>query len=130
MNPIVRHLIVCEGIQAGSRPERFTLVQVITNIHPTDAEHFPLFCRELCIMAICTECRGRGIVQLQVVDEETGDVCRESPKWLVAFANEPLRIIGFPFRLGKIKFPQPSVYMVQLLYNGDGIAEEPLRVAE
>ena len=130
MQPIVRHLIVCEDIQRGSIPERFTLVNVISRIRALDPVPFPLLYRELCVMAICTECRGPGRVQIQIIDEESEDICRKGPVWPVSFPNDPLRIIGFPFRIGDIPFPQASVYKVQLLYNGVVLAEEPLRVSE
>ena len=61
MQPVVRHLIACEDIQRGS-PERFTLVNVITRIRSLEPEPFPLLYREMCVLAMCTECRGQGRV--------------------------------------------------------------------
>lgn len=130
MQPIVRHLIVCEDIQRGSGAERYSLVNVITRIRALDPVPFPLEYRELCVLAICTECRGRGQVQLQIVDQETEKPCRQSLEWPVSFANEPLKSIGFPFRIGPIRFPRASMYKVQMLYNGVILAEEPLHVSE
>ena len=60
MQPIVRHLIACEDIQRGSSPEQFTLVNIITRIRSLDPVPFPLLYRELCVLAMCTECRGQG----------------------------------------------------------------------
>ncbi len=130
MQPLVRHLIVCENIQRGNSPERFTLVNVITRIRSLDPVPFPLLYRELCIVAMCSECRGQGQVQIQIIDEETKKPCRKSSIWPITFANDPLQIIGFPFRIGPIQFPRASMYQVQLLYNGVVLAEEALRVTE
>jgi hypothetical protein len=130
MQPIVRHLIACEDIQRGSSPERFTLVHVITRIRSLDPVPFPLLYRELCVLAICTECRGQGQVRIEIVEEETGEPCRKSHLWPVTFTNDPLQIIGFPFRIGPIEFLRPGVYKVRMLYNGVILAEEPFRVSE
>lgn len=128
MQPVVRHLIACEDIQRGSSPGKFTLVNVITRIRALDPVPFPLLYRELCVLAICTECRGQGHLQLQVVDEETEDLCRGSHVWPVTFGKDPLQLIGLPFRIGPIPFPQAGMYKVRLLYNDAILAEEPLRV--
>ncbi len=128
--PIVRHLIACEDIQKGSSPERFTLVNVITRIRSLDTTPFPLLYRELCILAMCTECRGQARVQIQIVEAVSEDLCRESRIWTVTFPNDPLQVVGFPFRIGPIRFPQPGTYLVRLLYNDVTLAEEPFRVSE
>jgi hypothetical protein len=130
MQPVVRHLLACEDIQRGSSPERFTLVQVITRIRALDPEPFPLLYRELCVLAICTECRGQGQVELRIVEEQSGEDCYPNRVWPVTFGNDPLQIIGFPFRLHDIEFPAPGVYQIQLWYNGVLLAQEPLRLTE
>jgi hypothetical protein len=129
MQPVVRHLIVCEDVQRSS-PERFTLVNVITRIRSLDPVPFPLLYREMCILALCTECRGQGRVQIRIVEEESGKVCRKSLVWPVIFGNDPLLTVGFPFRIGPIEFPRAGAYKVQFLYNGDILAEETFRVSE
>jgi hypothetical protein len=48
----------------------------------------------------------------------------------VVFPNDPLQVVGFPFRIGPIHFRRPGVYKVRLLYNGMVLAEEPVRVSE
>jgi len=78
MQPVVRHLIVCEDIRRGNSPEQFTLVNVITRIRSLDPVPFPLLYREMCVLAMCTECRGQGRVQIQIVEEESDEPCRES----------------------------------------------------
>jgi hypothetical protein len=128
--PVVRHLIACENIQPGSSSEQFTLVNVITRIRSLEAVPFPLLYRELCILAMCTECRGSGQVQIQIIEDESEEPCRTSPLWPVTFTNDPLQIVGFPFRIGPIRFPQAGLYKVRLLYNGVVLAEEPIRVSE
>ena len=127
--PIVRHLIACNDIQRGS-PERFTLVNVITRIRSLDPVPFPLLYREMCVLAMCTECRGHGRVQIQIVEAESEQPCRKSRLWAVTFPNDPLQIVGFPFRIGPIRFPQAGVYKVRLLYNNVILAEEPFLVSE
>jgi hypothetical protein len=130
MQPVVRHLIACEDIQRGGSAERFTLVQVISRIRSFGPEPFPLLYPELCVLAICTGCRGQGRVQIRITDEETDGVCHRTPLWSATFGNDPLRIIGFPFRIHNIEFPAPGVYQVQLWYNGLIIAQESLTLSE
>ena len=131
MEPIVRHLIACEDIQHGSTPERFTLVQVITRIRSLDPVPFPLHYREICFIAICTACRGQGQVQLRIVEEEEPDEpIYTSPVWPVTFGNDPLQVVGFPFRIRNLTFPRSGMYRAQLWYNGKCLAEEPLRLSE
>jgi hypothetical protein len=117
MQPIVRHLIACEDIQHGRSPERFALVQVITRIRPLDPVPFPLLYRKICFLTICTDCRGQGQVRLRLVEVESGMGCHTSPPWAVTFGNDPLQVVGFPFRIRDLRFPRPGVYLVQLWYD-------------
>src|SRR5437879_4877699 len=107
MLPVVRHLIACEDIQRGTSPERFTLVQVITRIRSLDPVPFPLLFREVCLLALCTGCRGQGRVRLRVAEEESGVITYTSGGWPVTFGNDPLQVIGFPFRIRDLTFPRP-----------------------
>ena len=130
MQPTVRHFIACEDIQRGSNPERFTLVQVITRIRSLDPVRFPLYYRELCFLAMCSSCRGEGRIQLRILEEEPDQYMYLSPVWTVSFGNDPLLIVAFPFRIHDIVFDRPGIYLAQLWYKDQGIAEEPLRVSE
>ena len=130
MKPIVRNLILCEDIRPGDRPNQYTLVNVASRIRSLDPDPFPLLYRELCVLALCVECRGTGKVQLQIVDEESGQTCYESPRWEVAFGDDPLEVIGVPFRIRNILFPRAGVYVVRVLHNDDLIAEQTLRLTE
>jgi hypothetical protein len=67
MKPIVRYWIACEDIRRGDRPNQFTLVNVTSQIRSLDPVPFPFTFRELCMIAICTECRGEGVIQVQII---------------------------------------------------------------
>jgi hypothetical protein len=128
MQPIVRHLIVCEDIQHGGSPERFTPVRIITGLQVIGPVPFPLYVAEICVLALCTECRGIGEVQLRIRDEESGAVVFASHPQSVKFANNPLQVVSFSFRTRRLKFLRPSVYLFQLCYNDALLAEVPLRI--
>src|SRR5438132_1218759 len=104
MKPIVRNLIVCEDIRPGDRPNQYTLVNVLSRIRSLDPVPFPLWYRELCVFALCTECRGTGAIELQIVDEESSRPCYKSKPLDVAFGDDPLEVIGMPFRIRNILF--------------------------
>jgi hypothetical protein len=130
MAPIVRHLIACEDIRYGARPNQFTLVNVTSRIRSLDPVPFPLVYRELCVIALCTECRGQGTVELMIVDEESNQACYQSPRWPVAFGDDPLEVLGLPFRIRNLSFPRAGLYVIRLLHDGVVIAEQPLRLTE
>jgi hypothetical protein len=130
MKPIVRHLIACEDIRYGDRPNQFTLVNVTSRIRSLDPVPFPLLFRELCVIALCTECRGEATIQLQVIDEESSEACYQSPRWPVAFGDDPLEVIGLPFRIRNLGFPRAGLYVLRLLHNEQPLAEQPLRLTE
>jgi hypothetical protein len=130
MWPVVRHWIVCEDVRYGDRPEQFTLSNVICRIRALDPEPFPLLYRQLCFMALCTECRGPASIQVQIVEEGTAETCYESPEWSITFTNEPLRVHGFPFRILNLQFPRPGIYSARFVYNSRILAVEPLRLTE
>ena len=75
-------------------------MNVITRIRSLDPVPFPLLYREICVIAMCTECRGQARVQLRIVEEESGDPIYKSPVWPAALPNDPLQVTGLPFRIG------------------------------
>ena len=105
-------------------------MQVISRIRSLDPVPFPLHYREMCFIAMCTACRGQARIRLRIVEEELDQPIYTSPVWPRTFGNDPLRVVGFPFRIRNLTFPRPGVYQVQFWYNEAWLAQEPLRLSE
>jgi len=127
--PICRFVIACEDIRTDSANHRkVSLLNLLSSIHSLDQPPFPLLYRELCVFVQLTECRGSADVALTIAHADTGAWAYAGPTqpWRAHLPTDPLQIIGLPFRIRNIRFPEPGLYMLQFWYNGTVISEQPL----
>jgi hypothetical protein len=126
VHPVVRYLIVCEDVQVDpDNRRRATLVNLISTIHSLEQPAFPLLCRELCVFVQMTECQGSAEVELRIVHADTGQFVYPGPQvpWRADLPSDPLEVVGLPFRIRNIEFPEAGLYWVQLWYNSQLLAQ-------
>jgi hypothetical protein len=129
MNPIVRYMIVCEDW--GTDPantNRINVYGLLSNVYSHEDPPYPLLVEELCVLVLLTETRGSGEAQIICVREETGQRTFATSPRPCAFSNDPLAIIGVPFRIRDCTFPAPGVYLIQFWYNDEMLEQRPLRL--
>jgi hypothetical protein len=122
-------MILCDdwGIDPNN-PRRVNIFGLLSNIHPLDDPPYPLWYRELCVFLALTEGRGTGSGQIVCTLEETGQRIFQTPKRQVAFGDDPLEVVGVPFRIRDCRFPQAGLYLVQFWHEDKMLEERPLRL--
>ena len=130
--PVVRSMTVCDYITVDyggtpGRPERVSLEGIVSTIRVPADQSFP-FTRDLRVFVQLAEARGASEIGLAIRGDSTQDAIYSSDDRRVDFGNDPIAVRGNPFRIFRVKFPQPDYYSVQFRYNGAVIAEQPIRV--
>jgi len=127
--PIVRYMILCDDWEADADHEqRFTIHGLMSGIRSVDDPPYPLLYEELRILLLLTEGYGAGDAQIICVHEETDIRMFGSPKHRVVFSADPVAIVSVAFRIKDCRFPQSGLYSVQFWYDGQMVAECPLRL--
>lgn len=127
--PVVRYLIACEDVRTDpANPRRVSLIHLVGRIRATSHPPFPHRSSEFCVYAQLTECRGVADVYVQIEEADSQTVIFQSPIQTHSLGNDPLKVFGMSFRIRDCIFPSHGLYSIQLCYNGDVVAREPLRV--
>lgn len=129
IKPVVRYMLLCDDwLLDPANNRRVTIVGLISNIHAVDDPPYPLLYREMCVFLALTEGRGQGEGKIVAVHEPTGQKVIETRPRRIQFGSDPLAVVGVPFRIKNILFPQPGLYSVQFWYEGELVEERPLRM--
>ena len=116
--PIVRHCIPCSDILYSHEfPRRATLLYVLSSIEPTDLLPYPYHCRQLCLFAQLSNGRGSGEIQVVIRRADDDIIVHKSPVWPIAFSADPLEVVGVPIRIHDVLFPEPGMYLIELMYE-------------
>lgn len=118
--PTVRYLIACEDIRTDpAKPNKVSLINLLSSIRSLEQPPFPLLFRELCVFVELTECRGPAEILLKIVNEETEAPVYDGPAqpWRANLPTDPIEVVGLPFRIRNIEFPEPGVYAMQFWYK-------------
>ncbi len=127
--PTLRYLIACEDIRTDpANPRKVSLINLLSSIRSLEQPPFPLLYRELCVFVQLTECRGSADIALTIAHEETGALAYRGPPqpWRANLPSDPIDVVGLPFRIRDIDFPEPGVYAIQFWYNGTVLSQQPL----
>ncbi len=126
VRPVVRYLIVCEDVllEPTNSGKGVTLVGLISAIRALSG--FPVRYSELCVFVQLTECRGTGRIRIEIVEADTDRVVFRTRIRSVTFGNDPLDIVGIPFRIRNCEFPAAGLYWVQFWYNEEPIDQQPI----
>lgn len=129
IKPVVRYMLLCDDWRLDPQNQRrITIIGLISNIHALDEPPYPLLYREMCVFLALTEGRGQGEAKIVCVFEESGQKVIETRSRRIVFGPDPLEIVGVPFRIRNISFPQSGLYSVQFWYDGELLEERPLRL--
>jgi hypothetical protein len=128
-SPVVRYMIVCDDILTSQfQPQRPVIVGLTSVIESDNDPPYPFVLGRLCVLLVLTEARGSGHGHLQLVYEETDQLIWQTPPRLITFPADPLEIHGVIFRVHDCRFPHPGLYTLRFLYEGQSIAQQPLRL--
>ncbi len=129
--PTLRHVIACEDIRsAPEHPRKVSLINLVSAIHSVEQPPFPFLYRELCVFVQMSECRGSADIAMTIVQADTGTSAFSglAKAWRANLPNDPLKLVGLPFRIRDIEFTEPGLYWIQFWYNGTMLSQEPLVV--
>jgi hypothetical protein len=125
-------MLLCDDVRKDANNPSCTHIDCLMgNIVSLELPPFPVLREMICVYLVLTEGRGRGIAQVRVayVDAEAEQLLFGSPEHEISFENHsPLELLGVVFRLKDCLFPQPGRYAVQFWYDGQKVAEQPLRL--
>lgn len=127
VRPIVRHLIPCEDfLIPPNHPHKISLLNLIFSIRSMEDPPFPTVQEEFCIFVVLTNGRGTGQAFLKIVHADSDQAVRITQMVSVNFGNDPLKVLGIPFRIRNCTFPQPGLYWIQLWYDNMQIGEQDI----
>jgi hypothetical protein len=129
IKPVVRYMLLCEDWRLDPQNNRrVTIIGLISNIHALGDPPYPLLYPELCVFLALTEGRGQGEGRIVCIFEESGQKVFETRSRPIAFGPDPLEVVGVPFRIRDCTFPIAGLYSVQFWYEGELVADHPLRL--
>lgn len=129
LNPVVRYMILCQdwGLDPEN-PLRLNVYGLVTTIQSLETPPYPLLYGDLCVLLMLTEGRGTGAGQIRCIYEGPAEMVFTSAVHPIRFGNDPLDVVGVPFRIQACRFPTAGLYSVQFWYNDERLAERPLRL--
>jgi hypothetical protein len=115
---VARNLVVCEDIvRHADNPQKVDLLRVVSNFHVVEWSGDSFYFPELCVYAALSEARGLATLSIHCVQHPEGGLVFSTPEHPVEFSNDPLQVIGIPFRIRHCVFPALGMYSFQLWYN-------------
>lgn len=127
--PIVRYFVLCQDFLIGPQsPNDVSLIRLVFSIRVPEPRKFPFVLDEICAFAALANARGTGSIDVRIIEADTNEEVRRTASFPVDFAFDPLRVHGLPIRLQRCGFPRTGLYLVELRYNGQPIAQQELPV--
>ena len=127
--PVVRYFILCQDLVTDPNDaNNVSLVNLVHSMRSIATPPFPFAAAPFCAFAALANCRGKGTLDLWVVDADSANRIHRLPPRKVDFGANPLHIYGLPIRIGHCVFPSSGLYWIELLYNGQVIAQQNLLV--
>jgi hypothetical protein len=130
MTPSVLHLIPCED--ALPDPRNLHLINVYgltTRIRSDQVPPFPFRHQMQKVLIVFRGGMGIGKFVIRVKDDKTGQVATQSKRpHRVQFAGDPGEVVGAVVRVHDCKFRHEGVYWIKLVFGGEVLARQPIRV--
>ena len=125
--PVVRHMLLCREVRRDpNSPGRVDLLGLLVGIRAGPTKSYPLPLPELSVFVQLTGRHGEGTVHISLREADTDTLIYSGPgQKLPAFAD-PLTVRMVTLRIRDCSLPHAGLYWVQLCYNDEVIAEEPL----
>ena len=125
--PVVRHFVLCEEVVvAPEYPDKVSLLNLIYAIRSRETPAYPLLNEEFAAFVMLTNARGNGVIGLRMIQADSQEEVYRVPQRAVNFGDDPLQVFGLPVRFRNCLFPDAGVYWVQLLFDGEVIAQQDL----
>jgi uncharacterized protein DUF6941 len=127
MEPVVRHMLLCEEVRKRSdNPFKFDLLGVFSIVRPIN--EFPV--RLSFSVFLETTGRGTGYGNVCLVEADSDEVVYRGTKHTMLFGPDPLQIRAVAIRIVSCTLERPGLYWVDFMYNGQQVQREPLLVKE
>ncbi len=127
--PILRHMLVCDDVaSAGAARPSVDVLGVVHTIRAKPEQSFPLRHTGLCVYLMLTGGVGTGVVQIRVVEADTGIDLFGSPAHRVTFPVDRHEVSGIVFRITDCVFPRPGLYWVEFHHDGSVLRQESVVV--
>jgi hypothetical protein len=129
IEPVVRHMLLCDDVQHDpDNPVKLNVIGLANILRSTADPPFPFKHPQLCVYLHLTGGRGTGQAQVVAVHGDSDQVAFASPVNALSFGSDPLALVGVIFRMRNCPFPEAGLYWIQFRYNGKVIAQQPLVV--
>jgi hypothetical protein len=120
-------MLLCREVRRDpSAPGRVDLLGLIVSVRAGPTNSYPLQLPDLTVFALLTGRYGEGTVHVTVREADTEALVYNSPEQTLAASTNPLAVRTAMIRITGCSIPRAGLYWVQLCYNDEVIAEEPL----
>src|SRR5947209_659227 len=127
MEPDVHYLIVCDDVRTDpNHLLRVDVLGLMAHLRSTAKPAFPLVRPAFCVLAVLTNCQGRGDFVLRILQEATGKIIFRSPSRTVRFSGTLRDAVGIKFRIRNCSFPAAGLYWVECVYSATVIGRQRL----
>jgi hypothetical protein len=126
----VLHFIICDRVRVDpTNLHLFNIDGLRTSIRSKQIPRFPLEMPGLTALAILMGCGVQGEISTQLVAEGSQQILSKSRQPLrVRFVGDPHTVTGIKFTVPNCKFPREGLYWMELVFSGEVIAKQPIRV--
>lgn len=129
IDPVVRHMLVCDDVQPHADfPNKVNVLGLISTVRAVSDPAYPLQVPQLSVYLAVTGGRGTGTATIIVKHADTELVIFRSASHHITLPADPLAVLGLVFRIRDGVFPQPGLYWVEFEYNEKVLTRQPLLV--
>ena len=130
LKPSSRLMIVCDDVLTDLRwPGKPVIVGPVCLVHWPAGSAEPFMLPKLCVYLVLTDGHGTSQTRISCWNEETNREAFSSPERLLSFEGKnPSGLYSVTFRLTNCKFPQPGVYVVRFLFDGEEVDHHIIHV--
>ena len=129
LEPVVRHMLLCDDVQHDpSGPRKVNVFGLTNTIRSHASPPFPFYQPQLTIYLALTGGRGTGDVVIAGVQGDSDSLVFATPPYTISFGSNPLAVRGMIIRVQNCPFPDPGLYWIEFRYNGRTLARQPLLV--
>ncbi|MGI8980514.1 MAG: DUF6941 family protein [Pirellulaceae bacterium] len=119
-------MLLCDSVSADPSNRKKVTVQGLLSSISCKGKTFPVS-GEFSVYLQLSECRRPGEGWIRVVDDSDEEVHR-GQRFTLNFSGDPLETYAIAIRLENCVFPEPGVYFVEFVFEGNLLAKEPLLV--
>jgi hypothetical protein len=126
--PVVRYMALCEeAVLDPAREGRSSLLGLLFDVRPEGEPRFPFVMPIFHAFLAVTGARIPGSGQI-VVEDESGVVVHRTPIYPLDLGRDPVRVVRLTMRVRDCVIPHAGFYSVQVWYNENLFAQQPLLV--